>query len=288
LAWVRKDATVRDSLDGPGVLFRRFWEPLAVAALNTSAEEGAARLLWPVVRETFGRGEAACRPRIAKSGLSDCFVGPALHFLEERGVLVTFHSRLRAADFVDGRVKGLRFSDSRAVDLQANDAVILAVPPAAAAKILPNIKAPTESRAIVNGHFLVPQRRHQPYILGLIGGLCQWLFVRDDIASVTVSAADSLAEDPPPSIAQRMWREVSRALDLGDSSLPDYRIIKEKRATFAQTPAESLLRPGVRTSCSNLFLAGDWTDTGLPATIEGSIRSGGSAANAALKNVITP
>jgi len=65
------DATVADTVDPESPLFRRFWEPLAAAALNTDAREGAARLLAPVLRETFGRGEAACRPRIAADGLSE-------------------------------------------------------------------------------------------------------------------------------------------------------------------------------------------------------------------------
>jgi uncharacterized protein with NAD-binding domain and iron-sulfur cluster len=79
-----------------------------------------------------------------------------------------------------------------------------------------------------------------------------------------------------------MWPEVCRALNLGERPLPRYRILKEKRATFAQTPANAALRPGVRTRWRNLFLAGDWTATGLPATIEGSLRSGRTAASAVL------
>jgi len=65
--------------------------------------------------------------------------------------------------------------------------------------------------------------------------------------------------------------------------LPPHRIIKERRATFAQTPASLRLRPGMRTHLNNLFLAGDWTNTGLPATIEGAIQSGFKAADAALR-----
>jgi hypothetical protein len=240
--------------------------------------------LWPVVRETFGRGEAACRPRIADPGLSECFVDPALRLLEKTGATVRFRSRLRAVTFEGAAVATLGFAGGETVKLGAGDRAILAVPPAAAAALLPGLEPPRESRAIVNGHFLVGGADEHPFFLGLIGGLCQWLFVRGDVASVTVSAADRLAEEDSDAIAKQMWREVARALGLGGAPLPAFRIVKEKRATFAQTPAESRRRPGLRTFWLNLFLAGDWTDTGLPATIEGSVRSGRMAADAALAN----
>ncbi|MCH7864584.1 MAG: FAD-dependent oxidoreductase, partial [Proteobacteria bacterium] len=100
--------------------------------------------------------------------------------------------------------------------------------------------------------------------------------------SVTVSAAKDLAEDDSESIAIRMWKEVALALDLGQRPLPNHRIVKEKRATFAQTPEQLKRRRTAATDWRNLFLAGDWTDTGLPATIEGSIRSGRKASEKVL------
>jgi hypothetical protein len=158
----------------------------------------------------------------------------------------------------------------------------------AAAKALPAIRAPRGSRAIVNGHFLLSRSVERPCMIGMVGGLCHWLFVRDDVASVTVSAADALATQSSEDIAERMWEEIVQVLEPEESTLPAYRIVKEKRATFAQTPGEVARRPHVRTGFSNLFLAGDWTDTGLPATIEGALRSGGKAAETVLATATTP
>ncbi|HEY9536992.1 MAG TPA: FAD-dependent oxidoreductase, partial [Kiloniellaceae bacterium] len=131
-----------------------------------------------------------------------------------------------------------------------------------------------------------PTRRLPPDLplLGLVGGAADWLFLRDDIVSLTVSAAGDLAERPAEEIATLMWRDTARALGLdptpGASDQPVVRIVKEKRATLAQTPAALRLRPGVRTRWSNLALAGDWIDTGYPATIESAVRSGAAAATA--------
>jgi uncharacterized protein with NAD-binding domain and iron-sulfur cluster len=118
----------------------------------------------------------------------------------------------------------------------------------------------------------------------LVGATSQWIFVREDVASVTVSAANGLDEEPNEVITAKLWPEVRLALDLADAGPTAWRIVKEKRATFAQTPSELVRRPGVRTRIANLFLAGDWTDTGLPATLEGSVRSGHTAAASVLSS----
>ena len=281
LARARATDSVTDCLGADNLLFRRFWKPLAVSVLNTAAEEGAARLLWPVIRETFGRGEAACRPLIARHGLSDSFVTPATAFLKRHGAPVAFNRRLRRLGFDGERLTTLDFGDSQ-LEVQDGDSVILAVPPLIAAELVPGLETPTDSRAIVNGHFCLAEEAQEISFCGLIGGTAQWLFIRGDIVSVTVSAADDLAAQPTELIAERLWSEVATALDLGDAELGPYRIVKEKRATFAQTPEQVRRRPGARTRWCNLHLAGDWTDTGLPATIEGAIRSGHNVAQSVI------
>ncbi len=283
LATANADATVVEAVGGEGPLFRRFWEPLAVAVLNTPAETGAATLLWRVVRETFGRGATACLPLIAREGLSQTFIEPALTYLEANGAKIAFNRRLRAIEREGDAVTALDFGDVD-VSLDSTDSIILAVPPAAATSLLPGIEAPLESHAIVNAHFRLEGAPAaviggMPF-LGLVGGVAQWLFVRGDIVSITVSAADALAEESTERIAELTWADVAVALDLPASPIPPCRVVKERRATFAQTPAAEMRRPGPRSPLGNLFLAGDWTNTGLPATIEGAIRSGEAAARA--------
>lgn len=282
------ERTVAQCLDNGSPVYRRFWEPLAVAVLNTAADEAAARLLWPVLLETFGRGETACRPCIAREGLSRSFVDPALAYLARKGVPVRFGARLRALEIEGGRCRRLDFS-GETIALAPDERVVLAVPPPNAASLLPGLEVPQSSRPIVNAHFCVPdvaahaaRALSGEFLLGMVGGDAHWLFVRGDIVSVTVSAANPLVDAPAPEVAGRLWADVAKALALPPAPEPPCRVVKEKRATFAQTPAEIRRRPAARTGTRNLFLAGDWTATGLPATIEGAVRSGEIAAQAAL------
>ncbi|MFQ5533888.1 MAG: hydroxysqualene dehydroxylase HpnE [Sphingomonadales bacterium] len=275
--------TVTDILDPESPLFERFWEPLVVAVLNAPVEAAAANLLWPVLMETFAKGERACRPRIARAGLSQSFVDPAICFLERHGAAIHYSHRLKELEISDGRVNALQFNQWR-VELGPADPVIMALPPAAAAGALPGLDAPGKSSPIVGAHFRLdhaPQLPGGSAFLGLVGSAAHWLFVRDDIASITISSADDLVDAPAETIAAKTWCDVSRALDLTDRPMPPFRVIKERRATFTQIPSELKKRRGTVTDIANLFLAGDWTDTGLPATIEGAIRSGHSAAAAA-------
>jgi squalene-associated FAD-dependent desaturase len=274
----RPEATVAAML-ADGTLFRRLWQPLAVAALNTEAEAGQALLLSRVLGESFGRGGAACRPLVPREGLSESLIDPALARLGALGVTVRLRARLRAIDAAGARVNALDFDDGR-VELGPEDAVVLAVTAPVAARLLPNLSAPDEFRAILNAHYRIGAPATAPLFIGLVGGTAEWVFRKREVLSVTVSAADRFMDTPAEELARVLWRDVARAYDLPGEPLPPWQIVKERRATFAATPAQVARRPRTRTGWANLVLAGDWTDTGLPATIEGAIRSGFAAAAA--------
>ena len=284
LAFAGAEDTVAGMLARPETLYRRLWQPLATSALNTDPEHGAARLLWPVLRDTFLRGEAWCRPYVADRGLSHAFIAPALARLQRLGAQVSFNRRVRGLELAADTVRGLDTAHGP-VAVGGGEVVVLAVPAPAAAALVPGLRVPTESSAIVNAHYRLDHAPALPggaRFLGLVGGTAQWLFVRGQVASITVSAAGALATRPNDEIAARLWHDLARALDLAPSPITPWRVINERRATFAQTPDACRRRPGARTSLANLVLAGDWTDTGLPATIEGAIRSGRRAAAVAL------
>jgi squalene-associated FAD-dependent desaturase len=269
--------TICEVVDCSGPLYQRLARPLWIAALNTDPREASASLAGAIVRETLAAGGEACRPLVARDGLGPVFIEPALRFLEERQAAVRFGHRLRALELSSPAVASLDFGEDKLV-LAAGDAVILAVPPVVARDLVPGLQAPAEFRAIVNAHFRVAPPAGLPLITGIVNGTIEWLFNLPDRLSVTVSAAERLLEAPRETLARQIWDEVAVVTGLS-KVLPPWQIVRERRATFAATPAENAKRPGATTAWSNLFLAGDWTSTGLPATIESAIRSGHRAAD---------
>jgi hydroxysqualene dehydroxylase len=277
LLWPPAGKAVGEVIDCEGLLYQRLVEPLLVAALNTDASQGAARLAAAVVRETLAAGGRACRPLIAREGLGVTLIEPALAWLQQRGVAVRMEHQLRAVRLAADRVEALEFG-GETIALDADDAVILGVPPYIAAALVGGLEVPTAFRAIVNGHFRIEPPANMPPILGVLNATVQWIFAFPGRVSVTISAGDRLIDTPREALVKTIWDEVARVTGLS-ATLPPWQIVRERRATFAATPAQDARRPGATTQWRNLALAGDWTDTGLPATIEGAIRSGNRAAD---------
>jgi squalene-associated FAD-dependent desaturase len=274
-----REARIGDVLHLEGPLYRRLLEPLLVAALNTSPSEGSAALAGAIVRETMLAGGRACRPLVARHGLSSALIDPCLARLADLGASVRFGRRLRGLAFAGERATSLDFGDDQ-VALGPRDGVILAVPAPVAPALVPGLVAPTTFRAIVNGHFAIEPPKDMPPLLGVVGGTVEWLFAFEGRLSTTTSNADRLCDLPREELAELLWRDVAELT--GRGALPRWQIVRERRATFAATPEENRKRPTAATRWRNLHLAGDWTATGLPATIEGAIRSGNRAADLVL------
>ena len=260
---------------GNGEMLERLWGPLCEAILNSSPQEGQARLLGEVLKRSLLKGEAACRPYAAPEGLSASLVDPAIAWLRDHGCIIRFNHRLTA---IGNGV--LSFDDNERIDISQAAPAILAVSPWIAADLLPALPR-FETRPIVCAHFLLPKPEEKlpggRHYLGIVRGLGQWWSLRGDVLSVTVSAATGLAMEPAEEIATKLWAEC--ALMLGHSTeLVPYRVMKEQRATIAHTPEAEGLRPGPFDGPPGLLLAGDWTSTGLPCTLEGAALSGQRAA----------
>ena len=282
LKFARGDQTVSATLGAAGTLYRRLLEPLAIAALNTMPDVALARLLGAVVDETLAQGGAACRPLMPRDGLSESFIDPALAWLGARGGTLHAGRRVAALRMDADAVRQLLTTDGPA-EIALGDSVVLAVPPWVAPTLLPGLVAPDAYEAIVNVHFRAHADPGPAGFVALVGGLAEWVFVKNGIVATTTSAANRLVDLPAEDLAARAWADSARALALS-GPMPLWRVVKERRATFSATAAQERRRPPARTGLANLVLAGDWTATGLPATIEGAIRSGVTAANALLRH----
>jgi squalene-associated FAD-dependent desaturase len=274
---LRTDITVYDAIR-KGTLYPPLIAPLTVAALNTQPEQALARLLAAVLRETLMKGGDACLPMFPRNGLSAALIDPVVAMLTGRGAALHFGRRIAALQIAGGRVAGLGGPDGP-IPLDAQDAVVLAVPAWVASDLLPGLMVPTVFGPIVNVHFRLDADPGPAGFIGLLGGTAEWVFVKHGHVSTTTSAASRLVEMDANRIVASVWPDVRTALGLnGRTPPPPWRVVKERRATVTASATQERRRPAARTELANLVLAGDWTATGLPGTIEGAIRSGETAA----------
>jgi len=279
LLFAKPGRTLGQTMRCDGALWQRLWRPLFVGALNTEPRDASAELAAAFARESLAAGGDACRPLAARNGLGTAFVDPALRMLQHGGAIIRLNSRLDAIGF-DGappRVATLAFSDG-ALALDADDAVVLAVPPDAARGLVPGIQTPRRASAIVTVHYATEPPSGVGPLTVLANGTADRLVARDGRLSATIAAAGALADAPPDDLARRVWAEVAAVTSLPAAPLPTWQVTTERAATFAALPVEERRRPAARTRWNNLTLAGDWTATGLPASIDGAIRSGRAAA----------
>ncbi len=228
-----------------GMLWERLLQPFFLGALNTKPEEASAVLARALVRKTFLKGGDAYRTRIAHPTLAAAFVDPALDYLKSRDAGVRLASGCAPSPSMAAKPSRWEFPDAT-IPVRAGDMLVMAVPPWVAKDLMPAIAAPDDFRSIVNAHFKLPPPAGSSSMLGVIGGTAEWIFTFEDRISVTVSGADAIVDRDRAELAATLWKEVCAALDIS-APLPTWQIVKEKRATFAATPAQDAKRPGAHT-----------------------------------------
>lgn len=287
-------------------LIRRFWEPIILATLNAEPSVAAASLLVAVFRKAFLGGTEASKLLLPSVELSET-LAPLPAWLERNGGCFR---QATATDFIveNNRVTGVRLSDGGTLRAER---VISAVPPRALRKLIPedvhpNFFAPLskfEFSPIISVYMWFDRSFIETDFIAMLGTQTQWVFNRRAFCrsspeavrrfpghvSVTVSAGDGLIGQNNDAIAALCWEEIRRAFPAARAAtLLRVRVIKEKMATLKITPEAEQIRLPAITPLDNLFLAGDWTSTGLPATIEGAAQSGRWAAQQALLEETTP
>nr|WKF59777.1 Hydroxysqualene dehydroxylase [Paraburkholderia busanensis] len=283
LLFAKPGRSVAQTMRAQGPLWDRLLRPLLHGLLHGEPREASAEMTAALVRELMLAGGSAWRPLMARNGLGSAFVDPALRLLQHGGASLRLDSGLKEIVFATDkpRVQALTFEHEH-IALDANHAVILAVPPEIAKSMVPGLCAPTRFAASASVHFAVEPPFGLAPLTGVLNGTAEWLFATDGRLSVTVNGAQNLLDGSPETLATTVWAEVAQAANLPATPMPAWQVVATPRATFAALPDQETLRPGTRTRWTNLMLAGDWTATGLPATIEGAIRSGQKAADTLL------
>lgn len=279
-----------------GEINRRLWHPLCLAALNEPAGSANAALFAAVLKRAFLSDRRAGDLLLPELPLSQLLANPAAAFIAAHGGRVLCRSRVADCRVRDGRLRSFRVNGER---VPATVPVIAALPPRAARRLLPKLlpDTPLQEAPIISVHLRYdidptrPPLRLPAPLTGLPFEASQWLvdYGRLDAEetgrfAAVLSGAYREEHQAPDLLVRTVHTDLARLIpELAAPPLrlpAAVRVVKERRATFAAWPGSSAHRPGVRTRLDNLVLAGDWTATGLPATLEGAVQSGVTAAEA--------
>ena len=285
------DLTAAEWLDDCGQsarMRRRFWDPLIMATLNETPERAAAVLLMRVLQQGFGGSFEDARLAVSTVGLSELYTGQAQRFIEARGGSVRCQATVKALAVEQGRFRGVILANG---EMLPGDACISTAPyhdVARYAGTLIPAAAQLTSSPIVSVNLWFDRPVLEAPFVGLLGTTMQWAFDKRALTtpvspychvSLVISAARETAQLPSKALIDLALSDLNRVMSkVNKAHLVHARVIKEQHATFAATPAAEKLRPANATGIAGLYLAGDWTDTGLPATIESAVASGPACA----------
>ncbi len=278
---------------------RSFWEPLTNSIMNEHTQTASAKVFIESLRHAFLGGWKNSSLAIPRSGLSELYADDALKLIESSGGIVKVNAAV-AEIIVEGEnVRAVRLKDGTTIECAA---AILAIPHYRLSELFPPSIFPDgmvsqefaslSSAPIVSIHLWFDRNFMTHEFIGLIDRRVQWVFNKNNSGagghchlSCVISAAYDTVEVSNEELVQLALEDLQTVFNSVPSTPTHSIVIREKRATFSCTPRAEKLRPDSGTSISNLFLAGDWTNTGLPATIEGAIMSGESSAELAASAV---
>lgn len=272
---------------------RTLWEPLCLATLNTPVDDASTQLFMNVLRDAFFGAREYSDLLLPTVHLGRCFPEPAVDYIEQRSGLLKLATRVSSLAMAGHRTSGVI---TRQGTLPA-DHVVVATGPSAAHQLLSGHEAlrPLASQIsrlnampITTLYLQYPKDvKMERDFSGLVGTTTQWVFDRgrltgeNGLMSAIVSGPGEHMQWDAQALTDHMVSEIARAFPAWPVPQETW-LIREKRATFAATRGVQSLRPGHTTPVNGLWLAGDYTDTGYPSTLEGAVRSGTRTAKAIL------
>jgi len=270
-----------------------FWNLIVLPTLNDDVDHATASMGFMVFQESLLKDRHGTDVGFARGGLSAAMGAPAAERLRERGATVLLGATAARLTVEHGRARCLRLASGETLTA---DAFVCAVRDDQLRELLPDgaieVGKPHEWSPIVNLHVWYDRPVADFDFRAFVDSPVQWVFNRTRIGglpgpgtylTVSLSGAWEWWPMTKDALRERFVPELARALPQARAARVErFIVVKEQRATFRNLPGEGAWRPRQRTRIPNLFLAGDWTDTGWPATMEGAVRSGNTAAAALL------
>jgi squalene-associated FAD-dependent desaturase len=289
---LRRDIRTRDELDRitmrewldaqrqPNRLIERFWKPVLVSAVNEDLDHMAASHGFQVLKTGMLGGAQASAMGVPSVPLGELY--DARVWESYKNVSIELRKPVSEVLFGENEVEGVRAG----ARIERADYYVSALPWHRAATLLAPLAIPAGAfgQSPITGIHLWFDRpvTHLPHAV-LLDGTLHWMFNKGDgrYLLLVVSASRDLVKKSRVEVVEGAVRELAGYLPaVRDAHLEKAHVIKEVKATFSARPGLDALRPAARTRYRNLFLAGDWTATGWPATMEGAVRSGYLAAEA--------
>lgn len=255
-----------------------FWQPVCLAVMNEDMESASAKVFATVLKAMFLRSRDASKFILSKSGLSELFVHRATDAVLNSGGSVYYNEAVKSFSVMDERFSGIETKTEKHFDA---DILISAVPVWEVTKIIPNEILPLiapKTSPIVSIYVwcessITISELFKGEFIGCIDTHIQWIFKKKNYLSITISDADEVASWERDRIDVMVRAELQALLNIKPEQIRRIQTIKEHRATFSITTNGPFIRPGVSTSYENLYVIGDWVDTGLPSTIESAVKS---------------
>ncbi len=260
---------------------KSFWEIIAVGALNSQLKDASSKMFIDILKVIFLKGSDASAMIIPKVGISKAFIDPAIKFLKMNNTELILSEKLLEISIQQSKAVAIKTDKGTINDF---DAVILAIPSYALSKIneenliIENNKTDLKTSSILTFHLWLKENNLKKPFYAFIDSRLHWVFNHGEYITTVTSGADDLIEKSQGELLKIISTELSAYLGINRENISRYKMIKEKRATFVPNKENISKRPTAKTKLENVFLAGDWTNTGLPATIEGAIKSGNTAA----------
>ena len=281
---------------------RCFWNPVAISVMNDLPEHSSALLFARALRAAFFGAQADSAVLIPTIGQTELYVDAAAEFIRKRNGNIRTNTEVAEVMVQNEKIHGVRLQNGESI---SSKFIIAAVPYFSLERLIPkdyqsqmpfcNL-AKFSSAPIISIHLWFDMEFMDQEFVGVIGKSIQWIFNRSKIIQANTSSGGYIScviSGAYEFINFSKEKLVGIALNDIQGIFPESKkanlihsvVIKEKRATLADTVSNDSLRPEARTPVDNFYLAGDWTATGLPATIEGAVKSGFTAADLVLKNL---